>query len=654
MAIEKMRLINIVGKYERLSAAAEVGSDEDFHPEKAMTFLEDVSGYTAVTEENPYVEMIARLEELSENHSPSLTYTDYDGGKLSEEKTVDFITAITDEFNRLEDEKQELIKLISEDEIGISHLANFTGLDVKLSEVFACRYVKVRFGRIPRDSYPKLSVYENNPYLLFFPCGSDATHYWGVYFCPDDEAPEIDRIFSHLYFERLRVPGVVGTPEEGIEGIKKNLTEKRQKLKELSECINQRWQSEFDRIQHAYALILHLNNAHEIKCYAARDGSLFHLVGWIPEKREQMFKKRFEEISNIECVIESPLEEGKNEPPIRLKNNRFSRPFEMFVDMFGLPAYNELDPTLFVSITFSLIFGIMLGDLGQGLLLSAVGFWMNKKKNMQIGRVLFRLGFVSAVFGVIYGSVFGTEKLLDGILKKATGLTSFKVMEPDNIIMILLISVGLGVVFCIISMMMNIFVKLRQRRFGEAVCSQSGLAGLVFYASLIGGVGAAIGFGKNIINLPYILCLIVLPLLIILFKGPLSRIIDGRKDWKKWKVESVGGYLTENIFELIEYLLSYVSNTISFLRVGAFALVHAGMMLAFFSMADMFMTNIILWVIIIIIGNIFVTALEALMVSIQCMRLEYYEMFSRFYEGGGSAFMSVRQRLRGSQSGDSK
>ena len=107
-------------------------------------------------------------------------------------------------------------------------------------------------------------------------------------------------------------------------------------------------------------------------------------------------------------------------------------------------------------------------------------------------------------------------------------------------------------------------------------------------------------------------------------------IIDRHPDWKP---TSVMDFILQNIFELLEYVLSYLSNTVSFLRVGAFVLVHAGMMMVVFSLAGE-SENIF----VIILGNILVIALEGLLTGIQALRLEYYEMFSRFYEGSGRPF----------------
>ena len=140
----------------------------------------------------------------------------------------------------------------------------------------------------------------------------------------------------------------------------------------------------------------------------------------------------------------------------------------------------------------------------------------------------------------------------------------------------------------------------------------------------------------NISNIIYILMLIVIQLICILFKEILIKLLEKRPDWKP---ESWGDFLSQNFFELFEVVLSYVTNTMSFLRVGSFVLVHAGMMMVVFAISEMFTG--FGYIIALIIGNIFVIALEALLAGIQVLRLEFYEMFSRFFEGQGREYKPV-------------
>ena len=135
------------------------------------------------------------------------------------------------------------------------------------------------------------------------------------------------------------------------------------------------------------------------------------------------------------------------------------------------------------------------------------------------------------------------------------------------------------------------------------------------------------------VYLQYLL-LIVLPLILMFLREPLGKLVARDPDWKP--EDSIGDFILQNFFELFETLLSYLSNTMSFLRVGAFVLVHAGMMMAVFALADLF--GPFGYTVTVVIGNGLVMVMEATLVAIQVMRLEFYEMFSRYYIGDGQVF----------------
>ena len=139
----------------------------------------------------------------------------------------------------------------------------------------------------------------------------------------------------------------------------------------------------------------------------------------------------------------------------------------------------------------------------------------------------------------------------------------------------------------------------------------------------------------NIFNPIFIIICIVIPLLLMFLRDPLSKLCKKRKDIKP--EGGIGGFITENFFELFEFLLSYVTNTMSFLRVGGFILSHAGMMAVVFTLAHSF--NAVGSPIVIIFGNILVMGMEGLIVGIQVLRLEFYEIFSRFFDGDGKPFI---------------
>ena len=127
----------------------------------------------------------------------------------------------------------------------------------------------------------------------------------------------------------------------------------------------------------------------------------------------------------------------------------------------------------------------------------------------------------------------------------------------------------------------------------------------------------------------------------IAFKEPLANLVEKKKEIIPG---SKGMFFVEAFFELFDVMLSYFSNTVSFVRIGAFAVSHAAMMevVLMLAGAEAGSPN---WIVV-ILGNIFVTAMEGLIVAIQVLRLEYYEMFSRFYKGNGRAFQPFLKKSK--------
>ena len=374
------------------------------------------------------------------------------------------------------------------------------------------------------------------------------------------------------------------------------------------------------------------------------------VLGHIPRKEEGRFSNAFQDLDKVTVSLKDPNEEPRLSVPVRLKNLAFVKPFEMFVDMYGLPSYEDLDPTPYVAFTYILLFGIMFGDLGQGLLVSLLGLFLYKKKGMAIGGVMSRIGLSSMVFGFLYGSVFGFEELLIPVHQAIFGRPHLiQVMEGSYTNFLLLAAVGVGAVVIIVSIGFNILLGLRRKDWERVFFSNNGLAGLVFYLAVLFAAAGTMALNINVFTPLYIVPFFVLPLIIMFAKEPLGRLIRGEKELFP---EGVGGFAVESFFEMFEVLLSFVTNTMSFLRVGAFVLVHAGMMVVVFTLAGMVGgVGSVGGVVVIVVGNIFVAAMEGLIVGIQVLRLEFYEIFSRFFDGEGRPFLpaevdySIRETL---------
>lgn len=293
--------------------------------------------------------------------------------------------------------------------------------------------------------------------------------------------------------------------------------------------------------------------------------------------------------------------------------------------MYGLPNYSEIDPTGFVAITAFLLFGFMFGDVGQGLIIFLIGIIMAKKK-ISFGAVFEAGGIASMIFGVLYGSVFGREDLIPAIF----------ISPMENIQTMLVYGIAIGVILIIISMTINIRNGIKNKDKRKIFLETNGIAGLVFYITvLVSGIYFLLK-GKMIASMGILSIFVVIPLLAIMFKDSLAKVIFKEKQKEK-------SSLVEKIFEVIEILLSFVSNTISFVRIAAFAINHVGLCMAIYILSEMMSGTGSL--VVAIIGNIIVIVLEGLIVGIQVLRLEYYELFSRFYTGDGKEYKPLKEKI---------
>ena len=526
---------------------------------------------------------------------------------------------------------------LHEAEKNLNLCKRFIGMNVEIEKVIRMNYMTARFGRIPNDSISKLEAYKDNEFVDFAVCTKDRTHSWGVYFAPKEEVEEIDKIFNGLFFEPIDLVNENETPTQKTEDYKKEIPILKKQLDDAQAELNKYIDDNFDVISRYLSKLEELYLYAGIRTKALQHNNSFIIVGWIPTANEKQLKSRLKKIRSVELDFSNAKDELDKNPPVKLKNCFFAKPFEFYTDMYGVPEYNEVDPTFFIAITYTVIFGIMFADLGQGFCLTIAGILMWKLKKMAIGKILLPCGISAMIFGTVFGSVFGFEHVLDPMFR----LFGFEekpieVMASENINTIILGAIGIGVFLLLIAMFINVYTLLRRKDVGRALFGTSGVSGIIFYGALVFGLAAEIFLGIHVMTLPYILGLIVLPFLLIFFAEPLADLVNGEEHWQP---ESWGGYIVENLFESIEVLLGYVTNTMSFLRVGAFVLVHAGMMLVVFVLAET-VGGAGYWVVV-VIGNALVMVLEALLVAIQVLRLEYYEMFSRFYSGEGKPFEPV-------------
>lgn len=631
--IEKMKFLSITGPKNDIDRVANTYlSKYEMHLENALSELSTVRDLKPFIEMNPYRDLMAKSEELVKKLDENCTASHK---PMTPSEAAD---VITNAFSMLEDLNSQK-KVLKDTKAHYKELLHtiepFKMLNCDMKKLMDFKFIKFRFGRISHEFYNKFSkyVYENLN-TVFYECDSDEDYVWGIYFVPATSSVKIDAIYSSLHFERIFIPNEYeGTPEEAYNDILQKIDQVTAQIKQISIKIKKKIDSVGPELLTAHNTLLTLTKNHEIRKVAActkerrnnkdNDNLVFYIIcGWMTLKDADAFLKEIGNDPNVYCISEDVQEDIGTKPPTKLKNPKIFKPFEMFIRMYGVPAYNEIDPTLFVAITYSLIFGIMFGDVGQGLCLVIGGALFYKIKKTNLGAIVSLAGIFSTFFGFMYGSIFGYEDLIPCIWMK----------PMDNIMSILITAIVFGAFLIIVSMVLNIINAIKSKDYARLFFDTNGVAGLVFY----GGILACVALIFTDHALPGAIALLILfgvPLLLMFFKEPIERKLEKQHDLFP---DGKGMFVLTSIFEIFEVLLSYASNTISFLRVGAFALSHAAMMgvVLMFAGAEHGIGNIP----VMIIGNIIVAGMEGLIVGIQVLRLEYYEMFSRFYRGTGKEF----------------
>ena len=627
--VEKMKLVRVQGTLPQLNDFLDACCmDGRFDLEPATRYMSDSLGYAALNEENPYPATRDQIETMAKEAGVEL-HKEQRHTDPPDEEAKAYLSDLLEQIDDLCAERQGLLDQQKLCEDGIAQYSHFLNLKVNVDEILDCQHVKVRFGFLPTEGYNKLmSNYADDPYILFVECTQTKTGYWGIYLTPREKALETDGIFSMLYFEPVHVPGAAGSPAEIIEHFKENLEVVKKSVDDVNARIAALWHDHEAKVQMLYDTVRYYAAMYDLRRMAAVKGSHFFCVGWVPAPDVEEIAGKARAVKDLRVTVDGPEAAGKMTPPTKLKNPWWSRPFEFFVEMYGLPAYGETDVTGFVALTFTVLCGMMFGDGWQGIVLALFSTFMWKVKHNDLFHLMIPCGISSTIFGLVYGSFFGYEDALDP-LYHAIGMAGKPVSVMDSITGILMVAVYIGVVLVLAAMVLNMYTHARHKEWGEFIFSPNGLVGVITYLC---GVDLASAYMGAFTFLPQVVAAIgmVAGLVLLLFAELLAPMVEG-KSWKP--VGGMGNYLMQSVFELLETVLSYLSNTISFLRVGAFVIVHASMMMVVFTLAGT--PNNML---VVILGNIVVICLEALLSAIQGIRLEFYEMFSRCYKGGGRKF----------------
>ena len=640
--IEKMKFLSITGPKADIDRMTETYlSKYEIHLESALAELTEVANLSPFLEINPYREALSTIDSFYDQlDDPAKTPP----RKMDIETALTAIDRIKKKSQALDEERASLQAEHGSMVDSLKIIRPFRNLDYDVSSILKFRYIHYRFGRIEKQYLQKFEKYiYDNLDTLFIKCGEDEQYTYGVYFVPEHEAHKVHAVYSSMHFERIFIPdNYEGTAAQAFEKLDRHHKEIHRKLDANKAAAQKLLTDNQEDIVSAKATLESFSSSFDIRklaaCTQGETNTFYILCGWMTERDAAAFQKDIQNDDKIFCLMEDQQAPAKKKPPTKLRNPKLFKPFEMYVKMYGLPAYNEMDPTWFVAITYSFIFGAMFGDVGQGLVLFLGGMFLYKTKHMDLAGIIGCAGVFSIFFGFMYGSFFGFEDILHAIwLKPMNQMMNVPLVGRLNAVFV--IAIGFGMFIILTCMVFNIINSFRNKDIERTWFDSNAVAGLVFYGSIVLTVGLFIS-GKKLPATAVLVVMFAVPLLLIFLKEPLTNLVEKKKEILP---EQKGMFFVQSFFELFEVLLSYLSNTLSFLRIGAFAVSHAAMMEVVLMLAGATEGGSPNWIVV-VLGNIFVCAMEGLIVGIQVLRLEYYEIFSRFYAGNGREFKPFRKK----------
>ena len=571
------------------------------------------------------------------------------------EKIRPMLESIEGDIKKVGDQLSGEKKRLEQLESALRQLEPVAEVDLDVRTFRNSRYVHSTLGLIPAANVDRLKTsLAHIPYVfLTLRPDSEKPVVWLV--GTQSNSDILDRATRSAYLNPLVLPEEYqGTPEkiiqslhQAVEEAKHNIADAKASLVKLAETHQQQLRE----------LLWQVHTSRVLADAIVRYGQLrytYVATGWVPAEDLEGLTARLRTASK-EILIEAlpTSRQGENlQVPVALSTNRFLRPFQMLVNTYARPRYGELDPTILMAFTFPLLYGAMFGDLGQGLVLLVLGLLIHFKifaKGMQsLGLLIVYCGASAAVFGSLYGSIFGFEgQSIDRYLH-----FHFEPvwMSPiENILSILSIAIDAGIVLLLCAFLLAIFNNIRSKEWAHLIFGHTGLVALAFYISFLALLGKflsntalapRIAVGISELPLPFNSIALVFGLLV-MFSGLFSNLVEGHRPLIEGK--GLGGFLmffVQSFMDIFETAISMLSNTLSFVRVGAFAVAHAGLSLAIFSLAGD-EPNLKFWIVV-LIGNIIIIGLEGLIVGIQTMRLHYYELFGKFFTGGGMPFEPLR------------
>jgi V/A-type H+-transporting ATPase subunit I len=635
----------------------------------------DASGPGAAAQDDAFLARldaaIAKLAQIGAFFGYAEAEIDLAGARLPDDELLAAIDKLAAFCAASDEEEQARKRRVAELEDSLREVKAFAGLSLPFEDIDKLSFVALRIGKVDARKLPYL-VSALGDRAVILPLDDDGSI---IAVASRKGRFALETELAKAGFARAGMPADFrGVPASALAAIEASLDEAARSLAASTakrKAAAVQYEAEWREMTASAKL------GRALKRVERRlDGTewVYRLVGWVPAHEVKPLASDLQRMfgDRIAIRIYDPEDEtaanpaGAQDVPFLYKHNGFVSGFQGIVMSYGTPVYGDIDPTPFVAFFFTLLFAIMFGDMGQGAVILALGLVIRKaKKGFLAGYSKFWPAFIAAgagsmAMGFLVGSVFSDEAILIPIERFLTGLILgspkdrfLEIMPSGNVASMFAFfgfTVAVGFIINSTGLVINMINLARRGEWGDALFAKTGLSGtLLFWWAAGMAVRIVVGGKLGVVDIFGI----GIPVAALLFTEPLKAGVDRLRakrrgaaaDVEKEKFSAID-VLVGGLVELIETFSYYASNSMSFLRVAAFALAHAVLSFVVFTMADLVRTKapggVVGQFLVFIIGNAVIIGLEGLIVTIQVIRLQYYEFFSKFFTRTGKTFDPIR------------
>ncbi len=651
-ALLDLGVLHFIDIRERIPEAASAGIervDQRVAPGEVTELRRRIERILSITNRNPAEETRLSVENLKTiDIEKARSSLDHVTGRIAELR------------NRQSEMQQELLKL----EDIRRQLALFGNLSTGLKSGSKYSYLSFQTGCLDAESadglreelrrYPSVCIEtnreENTSYLLLISLKRDEK--------------EIDELLERYGWRDVDLGDRLDDLDSDVTGsLEKRIGEIRTQRDEMSEKVTSTIHEKSGDLSEMWQT-LRLNELYAtVQSYYAKTSRTVLFSGWLPASKRADVDRRIREACGERCLLEwsRPKEaeaDGEEEStvPVELRNPKFLAPFQLIVQNYSTPEYGTVDPTPFVAVAYLVMFGLMFGDAGHGLVLALAGILgrlLYRKRNnvRKLLSLLIWCGSASIITGALFGSYFGMQ-WIEPIWFDYHGIVSGHGGGPlvGSIYDVLVIAIYFGIAVIALGLLLNWINLVSKKRWFELVFSKGGIIGGEIYGA---GVIVAHYFVrhdyKQLPDAGLLFLALGVPALLLALKPPIGHVLRRRRgEAESLHPLSFVDFAMEWIVELLEIFSGYLANTLSFMRVAGLGIAHEALMIAFFSIAEMTGastpdgTTYTIWsILVLLVGNILVIVLEGLTAGIQSLRLNYYEFFSKYFSGTGRAYRPV-------------